>query len=97
MDALIGKSPINCRLPLVLGVGPSGMVVVGTRKGDLTALDQRNGRIIFMKNVGGEMLAKPSVADDSIVIKTIDGSVQALDFQGTTLWSYQQSEPNLFK
>jgi outer membrane protein assembly factor BamB len=71
-------------------------VVVGSRKGDVIALNQANGRQLWRQTIPGEILANPAVSDDVVVIKAVDGYTRALAVNdGHELWAFQQVEPNL--
>lgn len=77
------------------GVG-AGLVLVGTRKAQLIALDQASGAERWRANLGAELLASPQVADDAVIVQTLDGKVLALAAaSGQAIWSYSHSIPAL--
>lgn len=86
----------NTKLSVSAGPGAgSGIVVIGSRKGEVVALRQADGAQIWKTSVPDEILAQPTVGR-YVVIKAIDGHVRAFSPEnGSLIWSFQQIEPNL--
>ena len=64
-----------------MSAGPEvggGLVVLGSSDGDLVALDASNGKERWRKSIGSEMLARPLIVNDIVVIRTVDGHVEGL-------------------
>lgn len=77
------------------GVG-NGRVVVAASDGTLISLVAETGEERWRFNIGGESLATPIIAGDSLVVYTIDGKLRVLSlFNGSVLWSMEQSVPAL--
>jgi outer membrane protein assembly factor BamB len=72
------------------GVGSDGrFAAVVTRAGDLVVLDQ--GKLVWRKPVGGEVVTAPLVAGERVFVLGIDRTVQAFDAaDGRRLWSLQR-------
>ncbi len=83
--------------PLSAGPGlGNGRVVVAASDGTLISLVAETGEERWRVNIGGESLATPIIADDSLVVYTIDGKLRVLSlFNGSVLWSMEQSVPAL--
>ncbi|MDP1718320.1 MAG: outer membrane protein assembly factor BamB [Burkholderiales bacterium] len=78
------------------GVGSSGaMVLVGTAKGEVLALDS-NGKSLWKARLSGEVLSPPVMQDGVVVARAGDGSIFGLDAtNGRRKWIYQRSTPAL--
>ena len=98
LDAASGKQVwrINAGVRLTGGVGADGKVVaVGSGKGEVLAFDA-NGTALWKAQVSSEVLAAPQVADDMVVVRSIDGRIFGLDARdGKRKWYYQRSTPAL--
>ncbi len=55
-----------------------GLIVLGSSDGDIVALDASNGKERWRKSIGSEVLARPLIAKDIVVIRTVDGHVEGL-------------------
>jgi outer membrane protein assembly factor BamB len=79
------------------GVGTDGdKVVVGTSRGDVIALDAKDGKELWRSKVGAEILSAPVVADGLVIARASDSRIfafQATD--GKRRWVYQRSSPSL--
>ena len=77
------------------GIGDD-IVVVGSRKGEVIALEQSTGKERWRKTLSGEILATPAIKNGTVIIKAVNGYVWALSATtGAERWSFQQVEPNL--
>lgn len=73
-----------------------GMVVVGTIKAELIALDADTGKTLWRSRICSEMLAVPVITEDKILLQCIDGYVVALNrSDGQRIWSYRRLPPTL--
>jgi outer membrane protein assembly factor BamB len=73
-----------------------GIVVIGSRQGDVIALSQQDGKIVWKNTVSSEILASPVVSGQNVIVKSVDGNVRAFSAaDGASLWTYQQTEPSL--
>jgi outer membrane protein assembly factor BamB len=100
LDALSGQRlwETATQLPISGGVGVSddGLVLVGTRKGEVVALRQENGQEAWRKQVSSEVLAPPRAASGIVVVRTIDGKFTGLDSRsGEQRWVYTHALPAL--
>jgi outer membrane protein assembly factor BamB len=78
------------------GVGSDGkLVAVGSGKGEVLAFDT-TGTALWKAQVSSEVLAAPQVADDMVVVRSVDGRIFGLDAKdGKRKWYYQRSTPAL--
>jgi len=73
-----------------------GLVLLGTKKGEVIAMDRENGDVRWRATLSSEVLAAPSASNGVVVAQTIDGKVFALSAQdGMQLWSQQRAVPAL--
>jgi outer membrane protein assembly factor BamB len=72
------------------------MVLVGTQKGELIALNETDGKERWRSRLTSEVLARPIAGENIVVARTADGRVTGLSAdEGKVLWSYQRSVPLL--
>lgn len=100
MDALSGQRlwQVSLELPISGGVGvtETGLVLVGTGKGQVVALNQTDGREVWRAQVSSEVLAPPRAAAGVVVVRTIDGKFTGLDARsGERRWVYAYATPTL--
>lgn len=78
------------------GVGAdSGLVVVGTAKGEVLTFDAK-GQPLWQARLSSEILSVPQVANDIVVVRTGDGRIFGLDAKdGKRRWVYQRTMPAL--
>jgi outer membrane protein assembly factor BamB len=97
-DAASGKQVwrINAGERLTGGVGADGkLVAVGSGKGEVLAFDS-NGTALWIAQASSEVLAAPQVADDVVVVRSVDGRIFGLDAKdGKRKWYYQRETPAL--
>lgn len=100
LDALSGQRlwETATRLPISGGVGlsDSGVVLVGTTKGEVVALRQENGQEAWRAQVSSEVLAPPRAASGVVVVRAGDGKFTGLDARtGERRWVYTHAMPAL--
>jgi len=72
-----------------------GKIVAGTSKGEVVALDT-DGKIVWITSVAGEIIAPPSVAAKTVLVRTADGRVFGLAADdGKRRWVFQRPTPAL--
>lgn len=100
VDALSGQRQweVATGLPISGGVGVSddGLVLVGTRKGEVLALRQETGQEAWRARVSSEVLAAPRAVNGVVVVRTIDGKFTGLNSDsGEQRWVYSHAMPAL--
>lgn len=100
VDALSGQRhwEVATGLPISGGVGVSddGLVLIGTRKGEVVALRQETGQEAWRAQVSSEVLAAPRAANGVVVVRTIDGKFTGLNSDaGEQRWVYSHAMPAL--
>jgi len=87
---------VDTKHPLTGGVGADGdRVLVGTKKGDVLALDL-NGKTVWTSRVSSEVLSAPRLAEGMVIVRSGDGRIVALDAKdGARKWEYSASMPPL--
>ncbi|MDR5899822.1 outer membrane protein assembly factor BamB [Halomonas vilamensis] len=74
----------------------AGQVYLGTRNGEVLALDQRDGSVNWRAHVSSEVLAAPQANQQLLIVQSSDGHVTALDRRtGEERWVYTASLPRL--
>jgi outer membrane protein assembly factor BamB len=72
-----------------------GLIVVGTLKGEVIALDV-SGRIVWTTSVAGEVIAPAAVSRGVVVVRTSDGRIFGLTAaDGKRRWVFQRPTPAL--
>src|SRR5690606_877902 len=98
-DGATGDRLWQTRLDLPLSAGPGageGRVVVASSNGWLVALRAEDGGEAWRRFIGGESLASPLIADNSVVSYTIDGTLRVHSlFNGSVRWNLEQNLPAL--
>jgi len=94
-----GKQLWVRKLKLPLSAGPAagfGMVVLGTSKGDIIALDPVTGKDKWRAHVNSELLSAPAIGEKAVVIRSVDGRLHGLNAEtGKELWQVEQQVPRL--
>jgi len=94
-----GKQVWVKKLKLPLSAGPaagSGMVILGSSKGTVIALDAVNGRERWRSRVNSELLSAPAISEKVVVLRSVDGRLHGLDSaSGKELWQVEQQVPRL--
>ena len=71
-------------------------IAIGSENGELYILEQATGELVWHKQVGGEILAKPLMAGNKVIVSTGNGKVIAFDLEtGEQSWVYQNDVPAL--
>lgn len=85
------------RSSLTGGVGAGeGMVLIGTTRGEVIALDVGDGSELWRVVLSSEILAPPVAGDGVVVAHTGDGRIVALEpTDGSTRWTYDIQVPIL--
>jgi outer membrane protein assembly factor BamB len=79
------------------GIGGNEDVwLVATRDAYVIAVDAHKRKELWRTRVSSEVLARPIIYKNSVVVRTIDGKILSLDIQnGKILWQYQRAIPDL--
>lgn len=79
------------------GVGSDGkLVVVGTPKSEVVALDAKSGKELWRARAGSEVLAAPVLGEGVVVVRSGDSRIMAFDVaDGKRRWVYQRATPPL--
>lgn len=87
---------ITLKEALSAGVGSGeGGVYVGTRKGEVVALDL-TGKERWRSAVSSEILVAPQASDGVVVVRTVDGRIVGLnEADGKRRWLQQRTNPAL--
>ncbi|MGH8670480.1 MAG: outer membrane protein assembly factor BamB [Burkholderiales bacterium] len=82
--------------PLSGGVGAGeNMLAVGTPEGQVLAFGA-DGKALWEARLSSEVLGAPSVADATVVVRTADNRIHALDaLDGRRRWTYERPVPAL--
>jgi len=87
--------PSGLKLTSGMGYG-EGLVVAGSRDGDVLALNAESGALAWQARVSSEVLTTPVIDDGIVFIRSVDGKVAALNVtNGERLWTYQETVPSL--
>lgn len=80
---------------IVSGVQLAGQyLLLGTKNGDLLALDVGDFTELWRVSLGGQMLSLPAVANNIAIARTQNGAVTAIELAtGHVMWRYQLIEP----
>lgn len=78
------------------GVAGYNKVFWGSENGDVFALDSKTGDLIWHATVPGEVISKPALDDNKLIINTVSGVLVALDSStGDLVWKVEQAVPAL--
>lgn len=73
-----------------------GLLVVGSRDGELVAFSVEDGSEEWRTDLSGEVLAAPALDGSRVVVRTVDGRVASFDLtSGEKQWSYEEVVPVL--
>lgn len=91
------KWKVSVGMALSGGVGSDGrLVIIGSPKGDVIALDASDGKELWRTRVTSEVLAAPAVNSNIVVVRSGDNRVYAFDANdGKRKWVYQRQTPPL--
>jgi outer membrane protein assembly factor BamB len=72
------------------------MVVVGSSKGWVIALEGSSGRELWRTRVNSELLSAPAISAKAVVMRSVDGRLHSFDSStGKELWAVEQQVPRL--
>jgi outer membrane protein assembly factor BamB len=72
------------------------MVVAGSTKGWVIALEGASGRELWRTRVNSELLSAPAIGAKVVVMRSVDGRLHGFDAgNGKELWSVEQQVPRL--
>lgn len=78
-----------------LGQG-ADLLLLGTAKGEVLALDRKDGALRWRSRVSSEVLAPPVAANTLVIVRSGDGVTQALNLAtGEPVWRYSSPVPAL--
>lgn len=91
----VWKTDAGSKLSAGAGVG-QGLVLVGSSKGELLALDQDSGQVRWKVALSSEVTGPALVVGDIVIARTGDGRVQGLAVaDGSRKWLYTRNLPVL--
>lgn len=71
-------------------------VLVGTSKGSLLRVSQKNGEIEWQAELSSEVLSRPLVTDADVLVRTVDGKLYSINAAtGTVNWVAEHTLPSL--
>ena len=76
--------------------GNKNIYILGTRSGLVYAIEPSSATVLWKSRVSSEVLARPVVSDKTVIVKTVDGQLTALDVDsGKEKWIYKREVPAL--
>ena len=94
-----GNFEEDIELDTVISAGVGGnedVWLLATRDAYVIAVDGKNRVELWRTRVSSEVLAKPVLYKDTVVVRTVDGKILSLDLQnGKIRWQYQRAIPDL--
>jgi len=76
--------------------GNSALYLLGTRSGDVISIEPASGEINWRVTLSSEVLAAPVMSGNTVIVKTVDGQLTALNAKtGKQQWIYQREVPAL--
>jgi len=76
--------------------GNSALYLLGTRSGDVISIEPASGEINWRVTLSSEVLAAPVMSGNTVIVKTVDGQLTALNAKtGKQQWIYQRAVPAL--
>jgi outer membrane protein assembly factor BamB len=89
----------SSKKPVMLNGGPIAgehKVFIGSENGQIYALDETNGELIWQSKIHGEVIAAPAIDAGILVVNSASGIIQAYDAEtGETRWKVEQEVPPL--
>lgn len=91
----VWRQDTGMKLSAGAGVG-QGVVLAGSTKGELLALDPANGQTRWKATLNSEITGTLLAMDDRVIVRTGDGRVQGLALaDGSRKWLYSRTLPSL--
>ncbi|MBT8118619.1 MAG: outer membrane protein assembly factor BamB [Gammaproteobacteria bacterium] len=94
-----GEYDEEIELDSVISAGVGGdenVWLLATRDAHVIAVDAKSRRERWRTRVPSEVLARPALYDDSVIVRSIDGKILSLDVNsGKIRWQYQRAIPDL--
>lgn len=97
-DSQTGKRLWNVELQskVSAGVGNGGDLLLLGADDEVIALSKEDGSVVWRSTVSSEVLVEPVHAGDIIIVRSVDGTVEALNADsGDRLWSFAETVPTL--
>ena len=98
-DLKSGDYEADIELDTVISAGVGGnedIWLVATRDAHVIAIDGKKHRELWRTRVPSEVLSRPQIYKQSVIIRTIDGKILSLDINdGKIRWQYQRAIPDL--
>ena len=97
LESVIKDAGINKAFRMASGITVArNKVFVGGEAGVLVALNADDGKVAWHAETDGELLSKPTVGDDIVVVNTGNGLVEAYNVDdGKKLWTHSNTLPPL--
>jgi outer membrane protein assembly factor BamB len=94
-----GEYEENIELDTVISAGVGGdedVWLLATRDAHVIAVDAKSRSERWRTRVPSEVLARPALYKDTVIVRTIDGKILSLDVNsGKIRWQYQRAIPDL--
>lgn len=91
----VWKTDTKAKLSAGAGAG-QGLVLAGSSKGELLALDRTSGQVRWKAGLSSEVTGQVLVVGDNVIARTGDGRVQGLALaDGSRKWLYTRNLPVL--
>ncbi|MGB5397242.1 MAG: outer membrane protein assembly factor BamB [Gammaproteobacteria bacterium] len=92
---ILKRTELDTTLSAGIG-GNDKLWLLATRNAEVIAVSAANAQVLWKKRVASEVLARPVLHKDAVLIRTVDGQIISLDAAtGDIRWSYKQSLPAL--
>jgi outer membrane protein assembly factor BamB len=89
----------SLELDTIISAGVGGnedIWLMASRDAHVIAVDGKKRRELWRTRVSSEVLARPLIYKDSVIVRTIDGKIVSLDIAtGKIRWQYQRAIPDL--
>ena len=94
-----GEFEPDIELNSVISAGIGGneeIWLIASRDAHVIAIDAKKRRVKWRTRVSSEVLAKPIIHEETVVVRTVDGKILSLDVEsGEIRWQYQRAIPDL--
>ncbi|MDH5393855.1 MAG: outer membrane protein assembly factor BamB [Gammaproteobacteria bacterium] len=89
------EKDLNIQYASAVG-GDQHLYLLGTRSGEVIAIEPVSANVIWKTQVSSEVLARPVLANKTVIVKTVDGQLTALKADsGDKKWIYKRDVPAL--